>query len=440
MKVSGEWIVQEVVALSLMLSASGFAAHVPDRTNGNRDTAAATCTGTNSKSMRAFPTAEAGCGQSVAYVGSYVPDGSYREDSRRGALLERIESEGPEPATLRPVEVPGFVDLHPRERVVENPLARAHEEKSGKGRSVVADWRDDLLTLVYGREKAMLTPRFLTTDAQGRAIIADPAANAVHVLGNGQEFRILAGRRERLQSVGAVAADALGEIYVAIPTRAWWWCSMRRGRFVREIGRFGENEGLFHSPTALAVDRERRRLYVADASRDLVLELDLNGRMIQRVGGRHQEAGVSFKSPSDILVKTGKVVVLDANGVQVFDGHWKAVRSFGTGMGAENAMDVGMGMDSGGNIFLSDAQSASVRVYDAGGDFRGEFGAAGTRRGEFVLRQPCGLTRKTDCTFANVTIDECRYSRSVRPPRGRQRLASKSRSPVAALLGMTTRG
>ncbi len=380
-----------MLGLYFVSGMGGWAESVPDKTDVAASRAPTGCLAASGRSLRVFPAAEMGCGHRVAYLGTYIPDGKYRADSRWGRLAELAATEERQTPGLRPVDVPQSVDLRPRERVVENLLPRSHEPKSAAGRSMPAELLDEVVTLVYGREKALLAPRYVTADSKGRAIVSDPAAHAIHVLDAGHAFRILAGKELRLQSVGAIAVDELDNIYAVDPEAGVVVMFDSYGRFVREIGRFGEDEGAFHEPTAIAIDRERKRLYVVDASREMVLVIDEAGRMIQRAGGRRAESGVTFSHPSGILVKHGKIVVLESDGtrVEVFDTGWKLLRSFSTKISAENSADIGMGMDSEGNVFLSDVRRASVWAYDTAGNVRGEFGAAGSRRGEF--RGPAAL-------------------------------------------------
>ena len=389
MKLSFEAIA--MLGLCFSSGMSSWAESVPDKTDVAASRASTGCLPVSGKSLRVFPSTEMGCGPRVAYLGTYIPDGKYRVDSRWGRLAEMAATDERQTPGLRPVDVPESVDLRPRERVVENLLPRSHEQKSAGGRSMPAELLDGVVTLVYGREKALLAPGYVITDSKGRAIVSDPAANAIHVLDPGKEFRILAGKEQRLQSVGALAVDNLDNIYVVDPEAGVVAVFDSYGRFVRAIGRMGDNEGAFHEPTAIAIDRDRRRLYVVDASRDMVLVMDEEGRIIQRAGGRRAESGVTFSHASDILIKREEIVILDGGGtrVDVFDVGWRLLRSFSTGISVETPADIGMSMDSDGNVFLSDARRARVRIFDAAGKVRGEFGAAGNRRGEF--RGPAAL-------------------------------------------------
>jgi len=262
----------------------------------------------------------------------------------------------------------------------------SHAISNAKGRSVAAELLGDVVTFAYGREKVLLAPRYITTDSKGRAIISDPALQAVHVLDRDDPFRIVAGGSHRLQSVGAIAVDKLDNIFVADPRAGLIQVFDSDGRFFREIGKLGEEEGLFHDPEGLAIDRRRQRLYVADATRDMVLVLNIEGKVLQRAGGRRAESGVSFDHPTALTVKHDEIVVLDSGGarIQVFDLHWKLLQQFPTLLVPGYSTELGLDIDSEGNIYLSNIERASVRAFDKTGKMSGAFGQAGSRRGEFL--------------------------------------------------------
>jgi sugar lactone lactonase YvrE len=349
------------------------------------------CGATSDRPVRVFPSIAAGCGRRLAYLGTYYSDGKYHPQSLLSGLLESSRDESTDPPALRPAEVPDSVDLHPRERAIENMTPGSHAVNHLKGRSTITELRDDVMTFVYGREKALLSPRYITTDTRGRAIISDPALLAVHVLDRDDPFRIVAGGSHRLQSVGAVAVDKLDNIFIADPQAGLIQVFDSDGRFFREIGRISEDEGIFHDPEALAIDRRRQRLYVADASRDMVLMLNIEGKVLQRAGGRRAESGATFNHPNALTVKHDEIVVLDSGGarIQVFDLHWKLLEQFSTRLAPGYSSELGLDVDSAGNIYLSNIERATIRVFDKAGRLTAEFGRQGTRRGEFL--SPTGI-------------------------------------------------
>ena len=363
------------ISLNILLLAAVLVAEVREP--------ATSCVVSTKGALRVFPAVDVGCGHRLTYLGTYFADGKYRADSRFSMLHESATAES-EPS-LRPAEVPEFVDLHPRERTVEDISPGKHTIRHAQGHSLLAEVRDDAVTFAYGRERAFLGPRYVTTDSTGRAIVSDPAAEAVHVLDRASPYRILAGNKHRLQSVGAVAVDKNNNIFVADPRAGVVVVFDANGEFFREIGKVGEDEGLFHNIEGIAIDRRRQRLYVADGSRDMLLVLNIEGKILQRVGGRRSESGVTLDHPTAVVVKSDKVVVLDAGGsrMRVFDLRWKLLLTIATNLAPGYATEMGLDVDMEGNIYLSNMDRTTVRIYDLLGNLQTTFGSPGARRGEF---------------------------------------------------------
>ena len=337
-------------------------------------------------------------GPVVEFLGMYSPDGKYsaasnltrlRDGEVRGFATRRLD----DPPATRPSEVPPFLTLHPRERVIENYELPAHARKAAKGQSIFAALLDDIATLAYGREKALQAPHHVTTDSRGRIIISDPAAAAVHVLDANSAFRIAGGQQRKLWLPKGVAVDAQDNIYVADSERGLVLVYDPDGRFLRYIGKRG-NESLFHAPTGIAIDRARGRLYLLDTPRNLVFVLDLAGNIVSRIGQyRGNASPVEFNAPTEIALAKDEFVVLDSAGsrVQILDLQGKPLRQFGIRnfAGQKNVPEMGLGVASDGNIYVSNLDNSTIRVYDHEGRLVNSFGSAGMNLGEFL--SPTGL-------------------------------------------------
>lgn len=337
-----------------------------------------------------------------AYLGAYFSDGKFRGASAT-SYKEMIPWGTGDPVTsgTRPREVPGFVNLHPLERVIENYQPPARAKRTAQRRSFLAGLRDNIITMVYGRERSLLTPQHLTEDSQGRIIVSDPAASAVHILDGRNSFRIMAGEGRRLRAPVGVAADAEDNIYVADPERGLVVVFDSKGNYVREIGNIG-NESVFHAPTAIAIDRQSKRLYVLDTPRNVLFMLDLQGNILRRLGklrghslGRHATitTPMDLDGPTEIAVGNGRLAVLDAAGtrIRIMNLECDVLREFNIRIrtGSETAGPVGLGMDSTGDIYVSSAAESVVRVYDLNGHFKSSLGHPGSAAGEFS--GPSGL-------------------------------------------------
>jgi DNA-binding beta-propeller fold protein YncE len=338
----------------------------------------------------------------IEYLGVYSPDGKFRTTARtdRDNLRGRASSSNFSPGWSRPSEVPASVNLHPRERVEENYEPPAHAMKPAKGQSLLASLRDNIVTFVYGRERVLLAPHHVTVDSRGRILIVDPDARAVHVLGDGDSFRIAGGPQRRLRLPNGIAMDAADNIYVADSERALVLVYAPEGKFLRYIGKRGD-ETLFHYPTAIAIDRNRGRLFVLDSPRHLMFVLDLEGNVLQRIGRLGHAIGrfsgdsipLDLDYPTEIAIGNNELVVVDSGNsrVRVLDLRYQPVAQFSIPAtpGPPMVDEVGLGVDVAGNIYVSATRDSQIRIYSRLGSLLSSFGHAGTEIGEF--NSPAGL-------------------------------------------------
>ncbi|MBZ5706435.1 MAG: hypothetical protein LAN63_13880 [Acidobacteriia bacterium] len=344
---------------------------------------------------RAFPKVDLGCGPHVEYVGVYSPDGKFNAVSSFNRLSngEARDSTIRGVRALRPSEVPPFITLRPRERVVENYEPPAHARKTVKGQSLFAALLDGIVTFAYGRQAALQTPNHVTTDSKGRIIVSDAAAVSVHVLGANTAFRIAGGPHRRLQAPNGVAVDAQDNIYIADSERGLVLVYDVDGRFLRYIGKL-ENESLFHLPAGIAIDRSSGRLYLLDSRRNLLFVLDLQGNILNRIGKyRGNASPIEFDAPTEIVLAGHELVVLDSEGsrIQILDLQGNPLRQFRIRAfrGEKNAPEMGLGVDIDGDIYVSNLDNSTVRVYDREGHLLSSFGRQGINLGEFI--SPTGL-------------------------------------------------
>lgn len=343
--------------------------------------------------QRPFPFIDVDCKLEVRYLGSYHPDGKFRPLGLLDALHDPVAIDN---ATLRPPEVPPAWNLHAREKSIRNFGPSAHGKEALHGHSLLASWRDDLVTLAYGREKAFLQPRYVTTDPLGRLIVGDPAASAVHVIGDDQPFRILAGPDLRLRSIAGLAADQDSNIYIGDADAELVVVFDRYGHWLRDIGRYNANEGMFHQLSGIAIDRARRRLYVTDQSQNTLLILDLDGRLLRRVGGRRHEQGIDFDRPIAVSTRQDLVYVADSDGtqIQVLDPDGKLVRTLATGLGRKPRTQISLDIDSEQNVYIATQDDSSVRILRASGEIMASIGTPGSGRGEFGVASAIWIDAK----------------------------------------------
>jgi len=320
-----------------------------------------------------------GCCGLPTYLGAYLPDGKFRANSRSSKQEVSLAPVYSPQEGIRPAELPGFVNLHPVERVVEDYQPPARATKPAQRRFFLSGLRDDLLTLVYGREQALVAPQRLTVDSRGRVIVSDPGLGAVHVLDGKNSFRIVAGANRRLHMPIGVAVDRDDNIYVTDSDRGLVVVFDRNGSFLRDIGRVG-NESFFHEPTAIAIDRHSDRMYVLDSGREALFVIDLQGNILQRVGrsrglpiGRFSKPScpLDLSRPTELALGNDRIAVLDKGNsrVRVLNLQCEILTEFNLTVPSNRqpARQIGLGMDSAGNVYVSNTRDSAVSVYDERG-------------------------------------------------------------------------
>jgi len=347
------------------------------------------------QSVGAFSRANLGGGRELEYLGTFCATAQYKKSTKLTRALEAQSSISGSTSVLgesaaRQTVAPPWMILPARE-VVEDFAPPAHATKIAQPQSNLASIRDKVVTFVYGRARVMGAPHQVTTDSMLRVIISDPDLRAVHVFDpNGKtSFSILGDQGRRLHLPAGVAVDAEDNIYIADSEAGMVLVYNQYGQFVRYIGNF-HGENMYERPTGIAIDRKAGRLYLADTPRNLVFILDLQGKVLKRVGkDRHGNGSGEFASPTQIAVSDRGILVLDAEGTRIqvldFDGNRIGYYRVVVGVAGEN----GLAVDRDGNIYISYVAKSIIGVYKPDGTPMGTFGQSGSRIGEFLA--PRGL-------------------------------------------------
>jgi DNA-binding beta-propeller fold protein YncE len=223
---------------------------------------------------------------------------------------------------------------------------------------------------------------FVTDTAARRVFVFDPDARSVGFIGE-------SGVGKLAKPVG-VAVDDNGTAFVADATLKRVFGYAPDGSLAIAIGHDGE----LQNPSGLAIDRQRRQLYVADAKKHQVLcYSSADGSFIRAIGKRGVEHG-EFNFPTNLTVdRNGQLYVADTLNfrIQIFDAAGAFVKSIGSqgdGPGQLNRAK-GVGVDSEGHIYIADTSFNNFQIFDADGTILLHVGSTGIRPGEFLL--PAGL-------------------------------------------------
>lgn len=224
----------------------------------------------------------------------------------------------------------------------------------------------------------------IAIDSNQRILITEPTTRKVHILdfAHRKYSQIDGARGDRMNTPYGIAVDAQNSIYVTDLGRGRIVVYSADGKFLKYIGNF-KGEGLFENPRAIAIDRAAERIYLADTSRNYVLVLDLNGKVITQVGKRGGGRGVAeFRQPTNIAIYGDEVFVFDRQNsrIQVLDLDGNFRRQFHLG-GAAGMDANGMAFDSQGRLYVPGL--SWVEVFDREGKLQFRFGHGGDQPGEF---------------------------------------------------------
>lgn len=216
------------------------------------------------------------------------------------------------------------------------------------------------------------TPMDIKSDGKGRVFVADPGGPAVYVYDTSlNEVRFFPRRRDevRLRQPISIALDEDGSLYVA---DRWLGIVLVYGpdEEFRGIISF---KGRVGKLVAIAVDKERKRLLVADTSDHRIKVFSLDGEFRFQFGGQGEGDG-QFNYPIAINVnRAGEILVADAMNarIQVFDGSGVFQRKFGkrgSGIG-DFQLIKGVATDSDGNVYVTDGRTHRVLIFSKEGEF-----------------------------------------------------------------------
>lgn len=236
----------------------------------------------------------------------------------------------------------------------------------------------------------LVKPFAVATDSTHRVFVADPSASGVHIFDfENYKYSFLGGPEGNLRSPVGVAVDGDDQIYVTDPLVGLVLVYNSKGKLLRYLGKVGEGESYFQSPTGIAIEKRTGHIYVCDAARHMVILLDREGHILGHFGKRLGGNGPGdFRYPVRILIAGEEIVVLDAGNsrLQILDLSGRYRREIRI---PELNADTGLALDAQKNIYVSNLQLDSIDVFTYDGHFFYRFGQIGAAPGEF--NRPSGM-------------------------------------------------
>jgi sugar lactone lactonase YvrE len=241
----------------------------------------------------------------------------------------------------------------------------------------------------------LIGPYGMAVDSKNRLYVGDQKVGAIFVFNT--ETRdselIRNGFEAHFGMINAIAIDDNDRVFVSDGKLGKVLVFDAKHKIEAQI-----HEGLV-DPLGLAIDTERRLLYVVDTKQDVVFVYDADSlkalRKIGTPGKKHTLTGPGeFSLPTNIaLDKEGNVYVTDSLNfrVEIFDAEGNFVSQFGQHCDAIGCFErpKGIAVDSDGHIWVVDTELALVQVYNREGELLAFFGGHGRSLGRF--NEPMGI-------------------------------------------------
>ena len=176
---------------------------------------------------------------------------------------------------------------------------------SVRNQVVLFDANESFVTAVC--DKNTMKPRDVAVGAD-RFYVADIENHCVHVYGKTARTLLYDVPRseestnedKRLFLPTNVALDSLGHLYVSDTGAFRVQVYDKDGKFIRTVGRYGDNVGEFSRIKGIAVDRDNL-LYAVDAAAQVVQIFDEQGRLLMWFG-EPKASKVGLELPAKVLV------------------------------------------------------------------------------------------------------------------------------------------
>lgn len=259
--------------------------------------------------------------------------------------------------------------------------------KKGLENALLGEDKKNSLTRPYGC--AVDTEgRIYATDV-GRVMVFDEKNKKLGFIGDD-------ANTGKLAVPMGIAIGHDGRVYVADSARKRVFLYGADWKMITAVGRAGELD----SPTGVAIDEKRGRIYVADTKKHKVLVYPLaGGDLIKTLGdGRGGEPG-KFNFPTNLTTdQEGNLYVTDTGNfrIQEFDPDGKLVRTLGA-LGDKPGnftRPKGIALDSEENLYVVDTAFNNIQVFNKKGDLLIYVGEGGFTPGQF--NSPSGICIDSD--------------------------------------------
>lgn len=264
-------------------------------------------------------------------------------------------------------------------------------EEGGAGNAIAGFFRALVgLQSDSADRKTLHRPQTGLVDSAGRILVTDVGRQAIYVFDEKQGKLSVwnaANKEFNFASPIGIAEAKNGDFLVtdSILKRV-----IRLDSAGNPRGEFGFED--FDRPTGIAVDPETGQIYVSDTGEHNIKVFDESGKLAQVIG-KGGEAEGEFNTPTHLAFLDHTLYVSDTFNarVQLLDPEGKFIKSIGErGLYLGNLVrPKGVTADSEGNVYIIESFHDYLLVYDRNGRFLLPIGGTGSDIGQFYL--PAGI-------------------------------------------------
>jgi len=230
-----------------------------------------------------------------------------------------------------------------------------------------------------------------------------------------------ADEKFELRKPYGIAADKRGRIYTADTELKFVFVIDPVAKAVER--REGNSHAPLSLPVGVAVDAEDR-LFVSDAELHSIVCFSPSGQPLASFGATHlaRPGGIAIDRQRNRLyaadAKASRIVVFDTSTMQ-FVGYFGSPSTPASHPGGTFYSPTNVALDRVGNIYVADTWNYRVQVLDPAGKFIRAFGAQGDRPGEFI--RPKGIAVDSE---GHVYVADAEFNNfQVLSPEGQPLLA-----------------
>lgn len=231
-------------------------------------------------------------------------------------------------------------------------------------------------------------PHGLAVRNPGVLAIADPSGGSIHLIDlDSRSHRMVSGFGDQ-RFVTPVGAAWAGERLFVTDARRHEVIELDSKGGFRQ--RFGSD--VLMRPVGIAYVPKLRQLYVVDGNAHHLIVFDLTGALIKTIGRRGTAPG-EFNFPTHICSAGDRFLLADSGNfrVQLLDLDGRCLKTIGQkGDGAGDlSMPKGVAFDGDGHVYVVDAHFENIQIFNQVGQLLMAFGEEGSGPGRFSL--PAGL-------------------------------------------------